>query len=98
VLAFLLLLDRLEVESLRRPAAHRRDLQTHPPVIRHPERVVVAAPGPSQVRYAHDGEFEPLRGVDRHQPHGVQVLRLERRLPLACGEHVLLGEVVDEGA
>ena len=36
--------------------------------------------------------------MDRHQPHGVQVLGLERRLSLARGQHVLLREVVDERA
>ena len=76
----------------------RRDLQADAAVVGHAQRIVVAPPDAPEVGDADDRELEPLRGVDRHEPHGVQVLRLERRLALARGQHVLLGEVVDERA
>jgi len=55
------------------------------------------APGASrrlaaEIRHAHDRELETLGAVDRHQPHGVQALGLERGLALArLGEIACLG-------
>ena len=42
----------------------------------------------AEVGDAHHRELEPLCAVDRHQPHGVERLGLERRLALALLEQV----------
>jgi hypothetical protein len=79
----LLRLDRLQPEALRGATAERRDLQPNATVVRNAQRVIVAASGAAEVRYAHDRELESLRRVDRHQPDRLEVLRFERRLALA---------------
>ena len=48
--------------------------------------------GPAEIGHADDGELQPLGAVDRHQPHGVEPLRLQRGLALAR-----LGEVLTRG-
>ena len=49
------------------------------------EQVLVAVGGPlaTEVGDADDRELEALRGVDRHQPHGLDVAQLDRRVGLA---------------
>ena len=81
-LAALLGLDVGHLARLARAAAERRHLQAHAAVVGHAQRVVVAAAGAPEVRHRHERELEALRRVDRHQPHGVEPLSLERRLGL----------------
>ena len=43
-----------------------------------------------------DLELEPLRGVDREQPHGVGALLLRDGVALGCADRILLGDEADE--
>ena len=55
-------------------------------------------PSLAQVGHAHQRELQALGPVHGHQPHGVQVLGLQRRLALAAPHQVALGHEVDEAA
>ena len=98
VLDLLLLADRLELGAVHGPAAERGQADAHPPVVGDPQRLEVLAPVLAEVGHAHHGELQALRPVDGHQPHGVEVLRLQRRLALALLHQVALGHEVDEPA
>ena len=50
----------------------------------------------ARVRDHDDLELEPLRGVDREQPHGVGALLLRHRLELRRAERLLLVDEADE--
>ena len=52
----------------------------------------------AEVGDADDRELEALGAVDRHQPHGVQALGLERGLALARLGEVARGGVGEEAA
>ena len=61
-----------------RPAAARSGRRGRPASSRRRHREAAA-----EVGDAHDLELEPLGAVDRHQPHRVERLALDRRLALA---------------
>ena len=79
-------------------AADRREPQAGAAVAAEQQPVARAAGRAAEVGHADDRELEPLGAVDRHQPHGVEPLGLERRLALARLDQVLRGGEGDEAA
>ena len=79
-------------------AADRREPQAGAAVAAEQQPVARAAGRAAEVGHADDGELEPLGAMDRHQPHGVEPLGLERRLSLARLDQVLGGGEGDEAA
>ena len=67
------------------PVGEREDL------VGRRRRLVAAGVGDD-----HDLELEPLRRMDREQPHGVGALLLGDRLELARADRLLLGDEADE--
>ena len=91
-------LDPLELLGVDRARAQRGKSQADLPVVGDAQRAGLLAPVLAEVGDADDRELEALGAVHGHQPHGVELLGLERRLALALGDQVALGDRVDEAA
>ncbi len=96
LLGLLLQIRHLRAVDPLRPEAG--ELEAHAPVGGEPQRAVVLAAVLAEVGHADHRELESLGSVDGHDPDGVELLRLERRLPLALLDQVALGDEVDEPA
>ena len=91
--------DPLPAERRHRlPAGEREQPQPGVAVLADQQPVAAQRAGAPEVGDADDRELEPLGAVDRHQPHGVEALGLERRLALARLGEVLADGVAQEAA
>ena len=91
-------LDALEPCAVHGAAAEPGQAQAHAAVLRDPQRAVVVTAVLAEIGQADHGELEALGAVHGHHPHGVERLRLERRLALARLDRVPFREGVDEAA